>query len=286
MVSITYGHGFLTDCDDTTSWTENRNNMLDGDATLSVENNDYFKIKAIFDDGATDEFCNYEYDFSNISSDTYTNFFVRYKTSVGADGAQAKVILVFTDGTQTILDESYSTSWTVASGDITSGKTIDKIQLYAEDEGDDGTFYVYYDFVLLYKNTFTFPNTAYGLDFTPPPRYALLQPPSKVTDTQQNLGSRSATVRIGCDLDQGDWTRSGDYVDAEVFLDIAHNSSSEPWQWYDDGKRRFKVSLEDPVIRYLNNGSTTERRLELLLREYSLGDKSVETYVERFGLNL
>jgi len=156
------------------AWTQYLNNMVAADAVPTISNGDWLEIKAVFDEAATDEYVYYEKDISNISSDTYTRFLLRWKTSASSLGAKAKVILVFTSGSQTILDGSYSTSWQVTSGDITSGKTIDKIQVYADDDGTDGTFYVYYHFVLLHKDTFTLPNVAYGSDFNPSPRYAIV----------------------------------------------------------------------------------------------------------------
>jgi len=289
MVSLTYGHGFFSDCDDKTSWNVTRHSMDAAHTTIEVMSGDYFKIKGVFDEGATNEYSYYQYNMTNISSDIYTKFLCRYKTSELANGARAKIALVFTSGSQTVLDYCYSTTWDVVVTDITAGKTIDYIQFWVDDDGTDGTFYTYYDFALLHKGTFTLPNTAYGMNFAPAPRYAYLGIPSKVTDTTQNLGSESATVNIGCDLDQVTdtltWKRTGDTIDGEVFLDIAHNSSSEPWQWLDTGSHQFKVTV-DPKFDWSNLGGATGRRLDLLLREYSLADKSGETYAERFGIGL
>jgi len=292
-----FGHGYLNDCDAAdppTFYSETVVNMAVGDATPSTLHGDWLKIEAVFDGGATDEYCYYEKDITNISSDTYKKFFVRYKTSESANGAQAKVVLVFTSGTQTILDSAYSTLFTVASGDITAGKTIDKIQFWADDDGTDGTFYVYYDFLLLCAGTFTFPNVGHGLEFTPPPRYAIIPIFSRVGDITQGGGSELATVRASCDLDVGTWKRlvangysADDYIDAQVIDEISHNTYHEPWQWLDTGTgRQFKATLETPVFRYMPSGNKTTHILDLLFREYRLSDASNESYVERFGLNL
>ena len=292
MVNTTYGHGFFDDCNDkdregtdTNSWevNENLNNMAGGDATLTVDNGDYFKIEAVFDGGAgVDEYCYYEFDMTNISSDVYTQYLIRWKTSDAANGAMAKVFLDFTAGDQTILTSSYSTDWTVSTGTITAGKTIDQIRLYADDDGTDGTFYVYYDFTLLFKNTFTLPNLAYGLDFDHPPKEVFPFIPSKATNPTQHLGTENAVVNIGCDLNIGPWKRTANPVDtvkAETFMDIWHNRSSEPWQWMNFGNRQFKVTTHPRF-------NLSDNRLDLRCTEFSLGNKSEETYVERFGLNL
>jgi len=307
--SITYGHKYLDDCDcsdPTTFYTENRLNMLAGDATPTILYGDVLQIEAVFDEGATDEYCNYEKDITNFSSNTYPYFIVRWKTSESANGAKAKVILGFTSGTQVILDESYSTTWKVASGTITADKTIDKVFFYAEDDGTNGTFYVYYDFILLHKGTFTFPNVGHGMEFTPPPRYAIVPIFGRVGDITQGGGSELATVTCSCDLDIGrlsttaasctgsDWKRpqgvdveyKTDYVRGEALIDIAHNTYHEPWQWLDTGTEQFKATLETPVFRRTTSGNKTQHSLDLLFREYRLSDASNESYVERFGLNL
>jgi len=170
------------------------------------------------------------------------------------------------------------------------------IRFYADEDAADnanGTSQVYYDFLLIHKGTFTFPNVAYGLDFTPPPRYATIPIPSRVGDITQGLGSESATVTASCDLNidnaTNDWKRpqgtlspKTDYVNGEVFMEIAHRTYTEPWQWLDTGTEQFKVTLENPVFRRMGKGHV----LDLLFREYRLGCASNEYYYERFGLNL
>jgi hypothetical protein len=115
------------------------------------------------------------------------------------------------------------------------------------------------------------------------------------------LGSESATVQVSCDLNVGrinpasveytgdDWKRpqavdteeQTDVVKGQVFMDIAHNSFQEAWQWFDTDTEQFKVTLEHPDF-----GREERHRLDLLFREYRRSCGSNETYVERFGLNL
>ena len=272
-------------------WVENLMNMAAGDAVETITNNDYLHISATFNNGAgVDEYCYYERDITNVAASTCGRYLLRYRTSAAAAAAKAKAILVFSDAsTQTILAAGYSTSWNLASGTITVGKTVDKIQLYADDDGIDGTFWVEYDFILIYTGTFTLPNTAYGMNIDLAPREAVIGIPSKDTDTTQNLGTQSIPIMIGCDLDQEtddySWKRANDTFDGQVFWDIFHNRSSEPWQWFNDGTRQFKVSVHSR-FSWSKIGNATGRRLDLELREYSLGNKAEETYLERFGIGL
>ena len=239
---------------------------------------DYFKLD-ITSSGGNKVY--YLWHSVDISPSVYPKFVYRYKTS--NTNIKAKIEAVFTGGNQDILSESSSTTWVTGSATLDTDKGgLQWIRLYA----NQATGQVYYDFVLVCKGIFTFPNCGYGLEFTPPARYAMLEIPTRVGDITQNLGSPSATVTIGCDLDVGDWKRSGDYIDGEVFLDIAHNSYTEPWQWLDTGTEQFKATLDTPVFRREADGNSARRILELTFREYRRSSASNESYVERFGLNL
>jgi len=299
--TITYGHGYLTDCDSATGWIEDASPTLTS-TSLTVLYGDVFKITGTASAAAQKTY--WEYDITNISTDVYSKFLLRYKTQEAAVGLGAKVELVFTSGTQIILNTTFNTLLSKASGTITSGKTLDKIRFYAVSDAACTAKSVYYDFLLIHKGTFTFPNVAHGLEFHPPPRYAVIPIPSRIGDITQNLGSESATVTASCDLDIGklsttsssitasDWKRpqgqstKTDYIDGEVFLDIAHNSHTEPWQWLDTGTEQFKVTLETPAFRRTITGNSATHILDLLSREYRLSDARNETYIERFGLNL
>lgn len=307
MVTITYGHGFVHDCDSATGWTEVGAPTLAATA-LSVQHGDYLKLEGTA--GAADQYTYWEYDLSNISSSVYTKYLVRWKT-YSSSGLGARVSLVFTaGGPQFIVGESspeFNTTFKVSSGTIASAKTIDKIRFYAQSDGACAGHYVHYDFTLLCKDLFTFPNIS-RLEFNPPPKYAIISIPRRVTDVTQNLGSESATVYMACDLNIGrlastastctgdDWKRpqgvdakyQTDYVKGEVVYDIAHNSVTEPFQWLDTGSEQFKVTLETPSFPRTAIGNKAERLLNLLFREYRLSDagNSLETYVTRFGLDL
>jgi len=240
---------------------------------------DYFKLNITSSTG--NKTYNIYASAGSLSPSVYTKLVYRYKTS--DTNIKAKIVAQFNDGSQTVLSESSSTTWVTGSATLDTDKgSLLWIRLYA----NQATGQVYYDFVLVCKGIFTFPNCGYGLEFTPPARYAMLEIPSRVGDITQNLGSPSATVTIGCNLDVGDWKRSGDYVDGEVFLDIAHNSSSEPFQWLDTGTEQFKATLDTPVFRREADGNSARRILELTFREYRRSSASNESYVERFGLNL
>lgn len=277
----------MTDCDDTTAWNKTDGGAIGG-TSMVVENGDEFNIEGTCTDG-NDENTRFVYNFTDFDGDTYNNFLIRWKTGVGELGLGARAVAVFTVGHQDLLgtdaaDDTprFSTEWTVTSGTLAAGKTVASIQLYADDYPNTvaaGTFNVYFDYVLFYGNNFTLPNVAYGLLMDFPPRESLLRQWNRDTDITAHGGSESALINIGCDLDQGDWKRDGDEIDGEVFLDILHNRTNEPWQWLDTGSHQFKVTVHPKF-------DLVGRRLDLELREYSLKDKDTESYVERYGIGL
>jgi hypothetical protein len=73
-----------------------------------------------------------------------------------------------------------------------------------------------------------------------------------------------------------------DAVRAQVFYQIAHKSSSEPWQWLDTETEQMKVTMEDPIFRRGEGHDV----LDLVFREKRVSDAGNENYAERFGLNL
>jgi hypothetical protein len=208
-----------------------------------------------------------------LSSTLYTKIVVRYKTS---SNSKAKVVIVFNDAsTQTVLDQTSSTTWATAVVTITTAKTIDHIRLHA----DSGTGNVYYDYVAIYKGTFTFPNVT-KLDFNPTSRNITVEIPSAIASGNQNLGANSATVEITCDYDiettTYSWKRDGDTDNGDIFLDVMNTQGTYPWQMLVFGNKQFRVMLDGAPTKNFD-GTTT-----LSFREYSDTNKANETYAERF----
>jgi len=280
MVSISYGHGHLNDGDSLTDWAE----VQDGNTgTTTVDHGDYLNLNVTVAGVGNDA---YYWDNDNnlgLSTTTYTKIRWRYKTDGGS--IRAKIVLEFNDAsTQEVLADSNSSTFTVGSATITAAKTLDHIRLHA----DHATGDVWYDYVLVYKDDFTLPNCALGIDVTYPNRYHRLAVPGRLTNVAQQLGSDDLEVQIGCDLTLGTWTRTGDDVDGQVFMDIAHNSSSEAFQWLDTEREQLKVTLDSPRFHRAAFGNSLEDTVRLSFHEYRLssGDNTLETYVTRWGLDL
>jgi len=290
MVTITHNRCYFTDCSDVAIFLGPTNSADPlTDVSKTILHGDWFTIEGT-PDSAADEYVYYTGNLQSFDSDIYTKYLLRWKTSASGNALGARAKITFTSGEQWILGESapqFSTTFKVATGTITAGKTMTSLQVWADDYPDSvasGTSQVYFDFALLYPPVFTLPNVAGGMKLHLPPRKAFLAPPGRDVDITQHLGTKSAVVNISCDLDQGTWKRSGDMIDGEVFLDILH--TRWPWQWLNTGSHQFKVTVE-PTFRWVNNGDgSTSRLLDLVFTEYSLSDKSNETYAERFGIGL
>lgn len=284
-------------------WAETDTGTL---LTEAVTNDDYFVLTRTA--GAQEAYISYPTEGTNhtvnltLSPSVYTKIFWRFKTS--SSNLKAKIGLVDSGGhEQIVLPESSSTLFTVGSAtiDFDDADLLDHIRLYANALAS-ATGTVTYDFVLVCKNIFVFPNTQYGTEFNPPPRYAMIPIPSRIVDITQNLGSESATFTASCNLDIGkllttpsavvesDWKRpqgqdtkaTDENMNGQVFVDISHNSITEPFQWLDMGKQQFKVTLD--TLRFPEHSDS--HTLDLTFKEYSRSNKSNESYIERFGLNL
>jgi hypothetical protein len=279
--SITYGHGKLYDFDSVAAWSEQADDHTpapDPDGTFAVLNGDWLDLSNT--SGGEYRVCNTV--ALGINPLEYTKILVRYFTTADI---KAKIILEDsgTDHFQTLLADTTELTMGLASatiGPFTDADNLAYIWLYA----DHAIGHVYCDFALICQGIFPFPNDGFSLDFTPSPRYADIGIPSRDGDISQQLGSGNSEVDISCDLNIGNWKRSADYINGQVFTDIVQAAShiGEPWQWLDTGEAQFKVTLRPPIFHYTG----AERRLTLNFREYRLSTAHGETDVQRWGLNL
>jgi hypothetical protein len=224
-----------------------------------------------------------------LSSSVYGRIRIRYKTS-GA--ATAKVVLGFSSGTQTVLAETASSTFTVVDVAITTAKTINTITLYA----CDGVGTVTYDFIEIYTGTYILPNCT----LLEPPMMtndAVIEIPGRVGSVDQVLGAQSMEVTMESDLDmepaaltwrlpQATAPKSTSYPNNQDVLTETHHRGSfyEGWTWLKLGKpaMQFKARLTELRPSYTGE----QGKIRLVWREYRHGGASGETANERFGLTL
>jgi len=270
-VAISYGTGYIYDCDTTTDWTLNVNGS---DATASATNWHGYLTLNIETFVGDVEFVN----DNNIARSTtvYPRIRFRYITS---GGIKAKIVLEFSDAsTQTVLSETESTSFSVVDVAMTAAKQLDHISIYGCDvEGS-----VFVDWIYIYGGDFDFPN-ATNIIYEPSSRNTFLGIPNRVTSIPQNLGADPTPIEIICDLDietdDYSWKRAGDVDNGDVFLDILHNQSLlGPWQWLTWGNKAMRVVLDSARVEEYDG------RLHIRGHEYSDSNKRDEYYYQRFGL--
>jgi hypothetical protein len=265
---------------------------------MAVSNDDYFVITGTCDNAA-DEYAYYErHIVPDISSTISPKLLVRWKTSAAANGLQAKISVIYTAGPPTETTLGFSTSWTTTVIDLTTATNIDKIRLYADDNPnsiDAGTFYVYFDFILICQGIFAWPFVSDGIDLDGWNNNQHLKPIGKVGNTTQYLGSNDSEIRVAGDIDttgtnaagvplvgegwHGRWTTH----DGEAFYQVFHYGFSDPWEWFTSDVASFKVTLDHFKIR---QAKSNESLLSYILdmHEYRLGSANLETHLERFGI--
>ena len=309
-LALTSKHGCLDDGDSASGWNPSVVGLAGGDYSIEVDNATYLKVMCKPDADPDNEYVVYQKQIAtNFSSTTYPNYLVRWKTSDTTTGVGAILKVMYDDDatTETLVGPSpqFSDTWTVSSGTLDSGNTIKHLQIIADDSPDttsDGVeHYVYVDYFFFYGNEFSFPHLdADNIEMPFPLRQPILGIPSKGGDITQNLGTENNVIRIrGLDLTKGDWLRdSNDKLDGELFLDMVHNSASEPWQWLktgplnptttpdrSDSTMNFKVTVH-PVFRLSMIDGAPKLVVDLELREYTQGDKNQESHRERWGIGL
>jgi hypothetical protein len=280
-ITLSYGHIFLDDCVDLTSW----DTTAGAGFTATVDSESFFA----FNLGTSQtKYWSYpaEGGASNltISSSVYPKIKFQYKCSNA--NVKAKVELVFSDAsTQVVMAATNSTVLTTVTATITASKTIDHVRLYAQ----DAVGIVYYDFVTIYQGDFPIPNVRYGITPRFNSKNVIQGMPGMGGNFSQNLGSDLAEYTFGCDCTKGVWTRTlpNDEVIGEVFLDIIHNSVTQQWVWLTTPIETFKVELVDLQMPRLSNLNQMDWRLNFTLREYRDSDANCthETYRTRWGLN-
>jgi len=240
---------------------------------------------------AGDEFCYVENTTPSFTTTSYNKYVLRYKTSVAEEGLSAYALIEFDDATtQTILASgTFSTRWAYTSGTITASKTVDKIRLYAQDNPnsvDSGTYQVWYDFILLCENIFTFPKVHQdgrtgGLELRVEPRYADIEIPGRVGDISQYLGMSSPSITLSGDMGSGiGWgTPYG-----KNLYEVALEACTDPCQWFTSDLVNCKVTPRPLVIEEVPG--KTKRVWSWELRHHSLSRGSESTWNDRQWLGL
>ena len=274
--SLTYGHGYCTDCDSTTGWAE----VEDGNTgTHTIRDNTFFKL-AVSNSAGNKIYFVYNTSDIDISSSVYTKAAFRYVCS--STSIKAKIVLEFDDATfQTLLGETGVTSLTYGTADITAAKTIDHVRLHA----NQATGNVYYDFLLLHKGTFTLPFASDTEELELLNNYAYIKIPGRVGNITQYLGADSPIIRLSGIMDTGTGWHGAGSADGFDLMTIWKQMHSDPFQWLASDLINCQVTMPSFKISKVA-GSKVARKWTLEARHYSLGtgDESIWTGLSWLGL--
>jgi hypothetical protein len=273
---------------------------LDG-AAMSITYNDYLKLECV--DAEDGDSCYWSYlpeasavAASNLNlsvgpAGTNKILLIRYKTSQSSAGLGLAVQLVYTGGavewalgTDTVpVYSGYlaTSTYTIVNA---GAAALDHIRLWAVSEKNACTEYILVDFVLVCIGTFTFPFVSKGVHFSGQNRNVKLEPPGRLGDITQYLGSKSSPITVTGSIDSGTGWHDGWGEDLGILLKICHESNTNVFQWFtcDVPKVKFKVTVDDWDIGS-DGGDAAILSYVLNLSEYRRGDASGEAYWERWG---
>jgi hypothetical protein len=271
--AITYGHGKLDD-----SWSDLDDYTFTaagstGTYGITTGYNLYMEITSFVGDVHIENDTNFA-----LSTTLYPYIMFQYATE-GA--AKAKVVAVFSDAsTQTLLAETASlNAWSLELVALTAAKTLDHLVFYGCD--DEGS--VYYDFFLVCKGVFTFPQYS-KVTYNMQNRYSNTEVPSRLGRRKAWMGANEMVITIDGDIDHQDagWSRELDTIAAQVLNEIHHNAHSEAWQWLLTDRATFKAVMEDLVITESNEQDYLFA-FQVVFSEFRLDNAANESANNRLG---
>ena len=278
--TITYGHGFLED-----AWATLADDytLTAGGSTgsfgVSTSQNLYINITTRVGDAYAEND-----DDIDISTTLYPTFICRYCTT---GSAKAKIVAVFDDAsTQTLLTDTANTDFTVVKATLTTGKTLDHLRFY----NTTGTGFTNYDFVLVCKGVFTFPQYT-RIHYSMTNRYSNVEVASRIGRRKSWSGANELIVVVDGDLDsqRDGWKRpvgnttKTDVLAAQVLDEIHHNADTETFQWFTCDRGQFKAVME--ALEYTEGPEQPFLyAYHVVLSEYLLVKGQTDNYAERLGL--
>ena len=163
---------------------------------------------------------------------------------------------------------AFSPNFTVVQGDVTAGKKVGVLRLYADDSPDavdSGSFEVWFDYVLLCTGVFEFPfvSGTESIDFDNV--FADLHPFGRIGDISQYGGMANPVIVLEGTMDTNTlWgSPKGEYLIQALF-----EQCNDPWQVFESDLGNFKVTLRGLHIAK-NTRDETQRTWRLELQKCS-----------------
>lgn len=191
-------------------------------------------------------------DWGNLSVDGVQAYWIRGRVSAYTSitdqplGTRVRI----DDGDQTLLPTSgdtpqFSTDarWQVTTGSFTTNKTIERLQIHADDEPDtidSGSFDVEIDFLMIHIGTFTFPYHSGSEALRVEPLKVTISIPGRVGGVRQNLGLNSPILVLQGNMDTN---TSWGSPPGEKLFQIAFESYHEAFQWFTSDLINCKMAI-------------------------------------------
>lgn len=216
LPKLTHGNGFEEPCTDASKYTETEDGCT---ASLEVIEGGIFDITVT--QAAGNKIVYYKLTNAlsgGLSSNTYKYITFSYKTS--NTSIKAKIVLETLYGSQVVLPETSSLSWTTDTVEIDANKQIQRILFYAT----QATGHVFYNFAIIHKGTFELPDFD-SIRFHNEKRKGVLGIPSRGGDIQQDLGLLSSDITIDGVMKAGETWGSETYPYGEYLLEAWRNDT-------------------------------------------------------------
>ena len=199
----------------------------------------------------------------------YIRCFMSVFTSIATQpkGTQAWTI----NDWQMILGSSgpaFSTNFTVVQGDVTAGKKVGVLRLYADDSPDavdSGSYEVWFNYVLLTTGLFEFPFISGTESIEFDNVFADLPIFGRVGDISQYGGMANPVIVLDGTMDTN---TSWGSPKGERLIQAIFEQCNDPWQYFESDLGNFKVTLRR--LRIAKNAEDeAQRTWRLELQKYS-----------------
>jgi len=262
-------------------------NMLNGECSLTQyftgPSRDIYKLRGRADEADKDEYVYYSLDLSSLSlsTDIYTKYALRWKTDHSASPglgfianmvyASPRIIQTLTPNNPT---PSFSTDWVINTGTLTPGETVASMEFYLDDDPSTyagGYASAYIDFLILYKDDFTFPMVTDITGLEMPNTHVDIQGINRVGGFTQYMGRESMPIILSgvMDDDTSEW---GNPL-GDTLLQLWHEASTDPWQLLQCDLGAYKVTLRN-FKEEMKGTDEFPRNYTAIMKEFSRSNLS------------
>ncbi len=283
-VTITRGKGFTRDYIDTSDTIANAASVS---GVTTSSDGDILTWSGTFTNPGSGDGAVVYVAVPSISSTTYNAVIARAQIVQITTPLTLTGYLHFTDTTVQINHPNFggtaTTSLTVATETILSGKTVDRLGFIVNSNTNTAgtyTFTIKLDFIFLFKETLTLPAASQPLQLPLQRRIADLQIPSREGSILQDLGSPSPQVEIGGTLIT---TTSPNNYTGDQWWDVLVGVWLEAnWQWFTSDRVTYKYQITE-LSNTQNPGRVGYYDFRMRLKKVDVATATAQTFGSNTG---